>query len=232
MHRRLENLGTGDPDVAYTDNTADRGMLEGTFTGLAAGLTPLPTENPDGLVNASMVGIHLNIASDLRSAKVNADIALSELTVHLNTAPADEPFVVSMDTEWDTGDNYAKLGKVATIQISTTNNSVTVYQLSQYKDAATPSSLKFPPSLKQLLEHERVLVVGSRVNIDVSYLAADYDVEVANYQNLAMFCKSKGFMLRNQGGASLQEMCRVVLNVCRIPTVFDWTSFWSTLIVH
>lgn len=109
LHRRLENLGTGDPDVAYTDNTADRGMLEGTFTGLAAGLTPLPTENPDGLVNASMVGIYLNIASDLRSAKVNADIALSELTVHLNTAPADEPFVVSMDTEWDTGDNYAKL---------------------------------------------------------------------------------------------------------------------------
>lgn len=227
---RCEAHGAEPPDVVYTDNTADRSLLEKCMPKLAHGVVEAQPHNPQRLPEATLEKVEVVYITSTTDCDQFVSIQLMQGAD--DAAEEGAHYEAALDTEWPTDSSHKKIDKLSLLQIAPKGAHLTV-MFNLY--ALTHGfSAPFPPSLRAFLEHPSVKFIGSRVDIDVRYLREDWGVTIRNHDNatcnLAMVCKSHGWPIA--GNAGLQKIAAIVLGVCFVCAYFVRVCARTVMCLH
>ncbi|KAG6870957.1 hypothetical protein C0992_012035, partial [Termitomyces sp. T32_za158] len=208
----LTLYGHSQPKIIYTDNMADKAMLEGIFKSLLAKVVPVQkfSHLPEFTLPHSCVPQVLDSASEINNAIHGI---LNDLPMSSKELQSGEKLVVGFDSEWNVDTSglghIVSCGPPAVIQIAY-QNQVYILQIGEML-----SRKKLPEELRNFLKDSRVIKAGRLVNGDLRQLAIAAGEDPAAFQgglDLASFAKQR--LLITNARISLEELTAVILGKC------------------
>ncbi|KIK59019.1 hypothetical protein GYMLUDRAFT_262146 [Collybiopsis luxurians FD-317 M1] len=199
MHQSLDLYGHQQPEIFYTDNMADKGMLEECFPSLLEDITPVEKHS-----NLPLLSVPVDIIHVL-SMTEEIDNALQALMEHL--APSDSYLAVGFDTEWnvDVSEDGRVRGRGPTtvVQIAL-KDEVYILQLALQK---------LPHQLVMFLCERRILKAGRMANGDLHHLET-LSGQGPFLGGLELGSFAKEWLLITDARVSLSDLTAEILGKC------------------
>ncbi|KAJ3738047.1 hypothetical protein EV360DRAFT_29977, partial [Lentinula raphanica] len=203
MNHSLHLYGHQPPEVFYTDNIADKGMLEECFPSLLKDLTPVEKHS-----NLPLLLVPANIIHVLSTVE-QIDNTLRAVMDRL--PPSNGVLVVGFDAEWnvDVSEDGRVRGKgpTAVVQIALKEE---VYILQIGEQLALK---KLPHQLVRFLREPRILKAGRMVNGDLHHLeTVSSQGPFLGGLELSSFAKER--FLISDARMSLADLAATILGKC------------------
>ncbi|KAF6763328.1 hypothetical protein DFP72DRAFT_1164252 [Ephemerocybe angulata] len=206
VKQSLEQYGHEQPQLWYTDNMADKGLLEDTFPSLRAGV--VPTDKYGHLDELEIPQDHVLIHT--KDSVQGIDLAMQTIMDDLPNDGSGE-IVVGFDSEWnvETSANGRRkhAGKTAIIQIAY-KNIIYILQISEMLAQGT-----LPAQLRAFLANPHIRKVGRLVNADLKRLekACHSRVPFCGGLDLARLAKDRCILSGSIQSVSLADLCAIFL---------------------
>ncbi|EDR06043.1 uncharacterized protein LACBIDRAFT_329103 [Laccaria bicolor S238N-H82] len=166
MNHSIKLFGLEPPHIIFTDNLADKPMLERHFPSLKEGVRPVNSlgDLPVLQLPSGCIPKVFQTATQINSAILSFIDTFSHLD--------GDKLVVGLDTEWDVDLSARRQGvpdhrKTAIMQIAY-GNEVWIFQLSEHI-----ANGSFPAQLSTFLANSQILNVGRNVLLDLKNLEED-----------------------------------------------------------
>lgn len=205
MSDSIRTYGMEPPKVIFTDNMADKRMLEEHFPSLKTGVHPVLDNDLPFLTLPD------NVEVRVCQTWFQVNAAILGLVDLIPEAGTGKKMVVGLDTEWDV-DLDARQGGIpdrrqtAIMQIAH-GTSIWIFQLTSLIEAGT-----IPSQLIAFLANSQVLKVGKNVALDLKFLQDDFESPnpFVGGVDIAQLAKSKN-MVKNAGDG-LANLCQKILS--------------------
>jgi hypothetical protein len=202
MSESIAKYGLEPPKIIFTDNMADKPMLEAHFPSLKTGVQPVRHDNLVPLELPEDIEILIcSTPFQVRTAAFSLIDALKD---------SDSTLVVGLDTEWNVDLDARRNGvpdrrQTAVMQLAH-GSTIYIILLTQLIESSS-----VPPQLISLLANPQIIKVGKSVNSDLKFLQEDLgsDSPFVGGQDIAQLAKSKNVVDSSRIG--LADLCKRVL---------------------
>lgn len=229
----MKLYGHPEPTAAYTDNLADKALLESVFPSLRAGIVPVEKYGHlEPLLLPSNIEIHLRRGHNAINAAVST--ILDRLPLD-----DDEDIIVGYDCEWNcvVSDNgQVEKGEIAVIQIAYKKH-VYILQVRTIdfwvcltctdllvKVSDVVADRRLPEKLIAFLHNPRIRKVGRAVNADLKQLEATVRSTRPFAGALDIVSYAKERCVISNARCSLADLCAAVLGKRLNKNVSERTS--------
>ncbi|KAG6835293.1 hypothetical protein H0H93_003051 [Arthromyces matolae] len=211
MSHDLTQYGHPQPELFYTDNLIDKGMLESIFTSLLNEVTPI-----EKYAHLPYIALPLSCTPQVLSSVTEINNTIRGILDDIpspSESLSDTRLVVGFDSEWNVetsmSGHIVGHGPPAVIQIAY-KKQVFILQVGEML-----ARKKLPQELLNFLKDDRVIKAGRLVNGDLRQLAIAAGEDSAAFQgglDLATYAKQR--LLISDARTSLEELTAVILGQC------------------
>ncbi|KAF6741348.1 hypothetical protein DFP72DRAFT_1116992 [Ephemerocybe angulata] len=216
-----KTFGMEPPQLVFTDNIADKPMLEQHFPSLLTGVKPVSL---DGLLP-----LEIPADVDVRVCRTTAQVntAILGLVEQLEDGSAESMLTVGLDTEWNVDLDSRRRGvperkQTAVMQLAH-HNSIFIILLTEFLE-----SNSIPPQLSTFLANPQVLKVGKNIAQDLQFLEEDFKSKqkFVGACDIGQLAKDKNMVETARVG--LAELCKKALS-CTLQKdqAIQVSNFWS-----
>ncbi|KAK7047836.1 hypothetical protein VNI00_006164 [Paramarasmius palmivorus] len=202
MRNSILTFGLSEPKVFFTDNMADKPMLERHFPSLLDGVSPITR---DGHLPKLKLPEDVTITVLAKSNDIN-----DAIRTIVDGAGDDELLTVALDTEWNVDLDARRRGipdhrRTAILQIAH-RRKIWIFQIIEHVAAGN-----FPAQLSTFLANPQVRKVGRNIALDLQGLeeANKESIPYVGGLDLAKLAKEKGVI--KDARISLPDLCAKVL---------------------
>ncbi|KAF6742765.1 hypothetical protein DFP72DRAFT_1104354 [Ephemerocybe angulata] len=204
MKKSIETYGLEQPRIIFTDNMADKQMLEDHFPSLKDGVRPVGSRRLEPL----------RIPPDVQVSICSSAFEITTAILGLVELLGEEPgatLAVGLDTEWNVDLDARRSGvpdrRTTAIMQLAHGKHIWIFQLTNFIENRT-----IPAQLISFLSNPQFIKVGKNVESDLRYLQDDFQSErpFVGTCDIAQLAKAKKVIDNSRMG--LAQLCNEVLS--------------------